>query len=778
MSKIALHIIAKDEVEKVKAIIDAFQQYFDEIVIAADLRIDEFTALMSPKVSVHPYVWINDFSHKRNFLVEQTTSPFYFRMDTDDWIVNPELIPIILKEMDAKATDIYYAPYDYAKDEKGNVIARHWRETIVRKRPDVYWKKAIHENIFMDNEGTVRLARDNALRIDHRIDNDHAISSFERNFNYLLEEFKRDGEKTDPRTYAYLGRMFMGKGDFEKAIFFLEKLVEKSGWDHDKYFAWVQMSQCYQFLGKPQMAISCCNEALCLNTKFPDAYIQMGTIYIQLEDYEKAVDWVMPGIVRPEPDTVMVLDPTFYSVTAKLNAALALFGKGDVKQAFKYFHEAKKADPQNENVIKYEPMFVDGLELAQYVEHLMWLCLYSQKKDPMKTQHLVASIPKSAYLDERVWRIRNSFTIPRTWAENEITIFCGASWEPWSPISTLKGIGGSEEAVIYLSRELTKLGYKVTVFNDCGEMSGIYDGVEYLPWQALNPRDTFNYIISWRGHDLRDVKAKKRMIWLHDVPMPNTFTPESIENLDKVIVLSQFHKSLLPSFIPDEKILVSANGINLEDFADKGAIRNPKRMIYTSSYDRGIEHLLTMWGEIRKEVPDAELHIFYGWNTYDEMVKKGRRDSKFKEAMLPYMAQEGVFEHGRIGHKQLARELQMSGLWVYPSHFEEISCISAMKAQASGCVAVCTDYAALAETVKVGVKVKGKCGNEDINKAFKEELIVILKDESRQEELRKEVLIHKEGFGWDRVARQWHEEMFNSITPTPTIPLATDLVSA
>ena len=30
-----------------------------------------------------------------------------------------------------------------------------------------------------------------------------------------------------------------------------------------------------------------------------------------------------------------------------------------------------------------------------------------------------------------------------------------------------RGLGGSESAVIYMSKELTRLGLEVTVFNDC-----------------------------------------------------------------------------------------------------------------------------------------------------------------------------------------------------------------------------------------------------------------------------------------------------------------------
>jgi glycosyltransferase involved in cell wall biosynthesis len=183
-------------------------------------------------------------------------------------------------------------------------------------------------------------------------------------------------------------------------------------------------------------------------------------------------------------------------------------------------------------------------------------------------------------------------------------------------------------------------------------------------------------------------------------------------------------------------------------------------MIHTSSYDRGIIHLLKMWPDIIKEVPDAELHLFYGWNTYDAMVEKGFRDPSFKQIMQQMMAQPGITDHGRVGHKPLIKALQQSSIYVYPSHFEEISCISAMKAQAAGCIPVVTDYAALAETVKEGIKIPGKCGDPAVDEMFKSELISLLKRADVQEEIRPKVLANKEQFGWDRVAKQWKEELF------------------
>ena len=46
-----------------------------------------------------------------------------------------------------------------------------------------------------------------------------------------------------------------------------------------------------------------------------------------------------------------------------------------------------------------------------------------------------------------------------------------------------KALGGSESALIYMARELARLGNEVTVYCKC-DRPGFYDGVEYRPQEA------------------------------------------------------------------------------------------------------------------------------------------------------------------------------------------------------------------------------------------------------------------------------------------------------
>jgi glycosyltransferase involved in cell wall biosynthesis len=758
MSKLALSIIVKDELDQVTKILSKYAKFFDEVSLAVDFKYEEFIELkkLYPHLEVHQYTWQNDFAHKRNFLADKTKSDYYFRIDCDDDISNPELIRDIFNKMVTHNIDITYFHYDYSMDIDGNIDAGHWRESIIRKRSDIYWKKSVHENVFIEDQNKFKGIKDESIKIIHNIVPGHAEASRDRNWKILVEEYRRDKENTDPRTIAYLGRMLMGIKKYKEAIKFLELLVSKSGWDDDKYFAYIHLSQCFQGLGDIASAIASCNEALAIKPEFPDAYLQLGIIYIGKEDYKKAVNWLEIGAKKSVPDTLFVLDLSTYGYRVNMNLAIAYYGLGDYEKAWDFFLKSQKDAPNNEFVLHNEKLFKEGFENNKYIKNLMWIVQYTKDKDPDQLKNLVKALPKPMMKDERIVQLKNMYAVPEKWDEKSIVIYCGPAWEDWAAPSVLTGIGGSEEAVVYLSKELNNLGYKVTVYCSCGLFAGVYGNVEYKEYFEFNPRDSFNILIAWR-HNIfvGDINARRKLIWLHDVPSPDMFPRETLNKFDKVIVLSEFHKSLLPEWLPADKVLVSSNGINRDDFKSELLARNPKRMIYTSSYDRGIIHLLKMWPDIKKEVPEAELHLFYGWNTYDSMVLKGARTPEFKNMMVKAMSQDGVFEHGRVGHKQLIKEFYKSGVYVYPSHFEEISCISAMKAQSCKCIPVTTNYAALAETVKYGIKIEGKAGEEKVDRLFKESLINILKDSNKQESIRKEMIGCEDNFSWARVAKQW-----------------------
>lgn len=187
--------------------------------------------------------------------------------------------------------------------------------------------------------------------------------------------------------------------------------------------------------------------------------------------------------------------------------------------------------------------------------------------------------------------------------------------------------------------------------------------------------------------------------------------------------------------------------------------RNNQWCIYTSSYDRGLEHLLKMWPDIKKEVSKAELHVFYGWQLFVQFYKDNPASMGWKANIDKLMKADGVIHHGRIAQPELEEWYKKCGIWAYPTHFGEISCISAMKAQAWGAIPVVTDWAALHTTVQHGIKVVGDIYDQETKDEYKKQLVFALKNDKWQEETRTRMMPWaQKTFGWDKVARGWDAE--------------------
>lgn len=186
-------------------------------------------------------------------------------------------------------------------------------------------------------------------------------------------------------------------------------------------------------------------------------------------------------------------------------------------------------------------------------------------------------------------------------------------------------------------------------------------------------------------------------------------------------------------------------------------MRNLQRIVYTSSYDRGLQHLLEMWPDIKKAVPEAELHVFYGWQLFDKFYADNPASMMWKAKMVEMMRADGVTDHGRVSQPELVKELKKSGIWAYPTHFGEINCISGLKAQAFGCEPVVVNYAALQETVQFGRKVEGDIYDQETKDKFKSELIDALRNPMGEEKREDMMEWAKSTYSWDKVAKQWSE---------------------
>jgi glycosyltransferase involved in cell wall biosynthesis len=283
-------------------------------------------------------------------------------------------------------------------------------------------------------------------------------------------------------------------------------------------------------------------------------------------------------------------------------------------------------------------------------------------------------------------------------ARPKVALYLGPSPEYWEPGWEIdKGMGGSETATVAMARELDKRGYDVTVF---AEANGVWDGVNYLPNDRVSADVHYDLFVSSRRPGLPIVpNANHVWLWEHDVAYPE-LTSELADQFEKILVLSEWHKGYAEKVSPflNGKLARTSNGIMPELFSPNGH-RQRHRFIYCSSPDRGLDILLGWWPKIREMWPDAELHTYYGWQYFPSDTQA----TQWKNAVTQLLNQPGVEWHGRTGQKELAKEFLRTQFWLYPSFhrtgadWDETFCITALEAQAAGCIPVTRPVAALPE---------------------------------------------------------------------------------
>jgi hypothetical protein len=341
------------------------------------------------------------------------------------------------------------------------------------------------------------------------------------------------------------------------------------------------------------------------------------------------------------------------------------------------------------------------------------------------------------------------------WPANSIVYICGANKVKFGPSD--KDLGGSEQAVVQLSKCWAQQGKHVTVFGNVKE--GIKDGVDYRAMEELNLADTFNVAIFWRSFGIRLlplIKAKKVLVDLHDSWDPKNYVSPAdlIEKTDYFMVKSMYHRSLYP-YLPNSKMRIVMNGVQVDLFEDILAKtltleekRDPHRFIYASTYERGLEPLLKYtWPRIKKAFPDATFHIFYGMNRLAKMPL-GQRLFKLFE-------QPGVHEHGRVDLEEIARQKAKASFHLYVSNSEtEIDCISVRESLLCGSIPILGNDYVFSE--RDGIHVTGSTKDEATYKRAASVVIGSLKREPAYlEKMREKLKKSKTIISWDEVSKAW-----------------------
>ena len=332
-----------------------------------------------------------------------------------------------------------------------------------------------------------------------------------------------------------------------------------------------------------------------------------------------------------------------------------------------------------------------------------------------------------------------------------------------------KSLGGSETAGLCLARELARLGHKVWVFCNC-ENPGVYDGVVYQrvdDWGRFATKVPFDLAIAQRVPEAfaASLNAKFNVLWCHDLALgraAGTFR-STLWNLDKLAVVSQFMRDQYKQvYAPrDDLFFVTRNGVDLDLFPRPGEIaRRRKTLIYGARPERGLDILLgKVMPRLLKTDPDIKLQIASYDNHPPQLQAFYAQCVGLAKALPP-----GTVENlGSLPKKDYYQALAGAGVYVYPTPsdimpaFREVSCISAMEAQAAGTPFVSFALGALPGTLApgAGFLVDGLPSDDSALDKMVTEIQRRVYDGALHGRESEAGMKHAQNLGWDGVARDW-----------------------
>jgi len=343
----------------------------------------------------------------------------------------------------------------------------------------------------------------------------------------------------------------------------------------------------------------------------------------------------------------------------------------------------------------------------------------------------------------------------------DIVYFAGGFSIPWDPSS--KSLTGSEQAIVKLAENWTKLGKKVAVYGAIPEST--LEGVDYFDWKKFPFNEQHDIVILWRTYGMvcgLPFPIKSKHIWLdlHDGNFPKEMMEMWFrynQKITKIFFKSNFHRELFEKYyrfkLDTNRYTVIPNGVRVEEFKENKDLvqRNPYRFCYCSCYTRGLLPILQYtWPIIKQIEPRAELHIYYGMDAV--------QNDEFKKIIVPLLASKGVMDHGRQPLDVIIREKYMSNFHIYLSNSEaEIDCITVKESLVTGAIPILSTFGVFNDREGIKFVMGDASPNTYTNIAVK--IIELMKQQGLdvfREKLKKSNTI----ISWIDIAAKWIQESF------------------
>jgi len=216
--------------------------------------------------------------------------------------------------------------------------------------------------------------------------------------------------------------------------------------------------------------------------------------------------------------------------------------------------------------------------------------------------------------------------------------------------------------------------------------------------------------------------------------------------------------------IPTERSVVIKNGI--ESFPQRKIYKKgePIKILHHNTPWRGLNVMLRAMQEIKN--PNITLDVYSSCQVYGDAFKK-QQDEQFQPLYDQAKQLQNVNYIGYKPNEYILEHMTDYDLYVYPSIFEETSCVSALEALAAGVHVITNNFGALYETcaewpVYVTYNTNYEAMAKDTAAAIKV-AANYLHEDFIQDHLEEQQKFYKRFYNWQKKGMEWESFLRGAI---------------
>ena len=696
---ICLNMIVKNESHIIK---ETLTKLLDKIKIDYYVICDtgsqddtvEIIRLFFKNKSIDGEIYLHDwknFGYNRTLALRAAykKSDYVLIFDADDYIEGNFVLPVL-------KNDAYMLNF-------GNRENAYERMCLVKNTIQWEYKGVLHEYITTQQQFNKAVLHGDYYIVSGRTSSRNKDPDKYNLDAQILEqgyhESLKNGDTLHHRYAYYCANSYYDAGKREKAIEWYETTLKSNGWFDEKYNSCLRL---YSLTNNLNHLV----ESYYHNPKRVEGVLLLIRHYACLNKYSVAMGYY--NFIKTYYETeypsdnlntklfANVLDYTFY---LPYFMVIVCERNRDYKTGLKMFEiifeKRAVVDQWWINNLLFNLKFYDYNSLKGLQEYLQFL-----EKNGLTVDYKLEHLQQFC---------RNHY---------DILIYTGFSDPPWnSSYIENNAIGGSEKAVIYLSKLFPK-HLKIVISGDV--IDSVDDNIRYIHRFKINKTFRFDTVIVSRYVSFFAMfdylHYNKLILMAHDISFLNNITGstkpakdfilENISKIDQIVYLTPWQQNYYENVThPECKGLQNTlinNGIELNLFPNTFK-KITNSFVYTSTSDRGLKRLLELWPSIIEYLPDATLSIA-SYKTFplteedNELEKIIQQNTSIKHL-------------GKLDPKNLYSLMDRSEYWLYPCSFQETSCITALEMLASGVICLYYPIAGLADTMKdYGIQIQH--GNE------------------------------------------------------------------